>query len=42
MMNKGMFSSDSCEWETPQAFFDTVNGFYHFDLDVCASHSNAR
>jgi len=42
MMNKGMFSSGSCEWETPQAFFDTVNGLYHFDLDVCASHSNAK
>jgi site-specific DNA-methyltransferase (adenine-specific) len=32
----------STEWETPQDFFDTLNAEFHFTLDVCASHQNAK
>jgi phage N-6-adenine-methyltransferase len=37
-----MFSSSSDEWETPQEFFNAVNAVYRFDLDVCATHANAK
>jgi phage N-6-adenine-methyltransferase len=40
-MNRGMFSSSSCEWETPREFFDAVNDVFHFSLDVCATRANA-
>jgi phage N-6-adenine-methyltransferase len=42
MINRGLFSSNSDEWETPQEFFDAVNEIFHFDLDVCASPANAK
>jgi site-specific DNA-methyltransferase (adenine-specific) len=41
-LNCGMFSSASDEWETPQEFFDAVDEVFHFTLDVCADHSNAK
>jgi phage N-6-adenine-methyltransferase len=41
-LNQGMFASASDEWETPREFFDAVDKVYHFDLDVCATHSNAK
>lgn len=37
-----MFSSQTCEWETPQTFFDELDAKYHFELDVCASPENAK
>jgi phage N-6-adenine-methyltransferase len=36
------FSSNSDDWETPQSFFDQLNRIYHFEVDVCASHHNAK
>ena len=42
MLNKGMYSSASEEWETPQDFFDSLDGEYHFTLDVCATADNAK
>lgn len=42
MNTKVMFSSKSDEWETPQAFFDSVNLEFNFDLDVCASFYNHK
>lgn len=42
MNNEVMFSSKTCEWETPQAFFDALNDEFHFDLDVCAIAENAK
>lgn len=42
MNNEVMFSSKTCEWETPQAFFDALNDEFHFDLDVCATAENAK
>lgn len=41
-MNKAMLSSNTCEWETPQLFFDALNAEYHFDVDVCATENNAK
>ena len=42
-MNKdAMFSSATCEWETPLDFFQRQNALYHFDLDVCATPENAK
>ena len=29
-------------WETPQILFDDLDREFHFDLDVCASHDNAK
>lgn len=36
------FSSKSVEWETPQHFFDELHDEFHFELDVCATQSNAK
>jgi len=39
----GMFSSMSCEWETPQHIFDALNvEFGPFELDPCASPDKAK
>lgn len=43
MNTEVLFSSKSDEWSTPQDFFDKVNAeFGPFDLDPCASESNAK
>lgn len=36
------FSSETDLWATPQDFFDKLNAAYRFDLDVCATHDNAK
>ncbi|GEA16775.1 DNA N-6-adenine-methyltransferase of bacteriophage [Moorella sp. E308F] len=41
-INKGLFSSASDEWETPQELFDQLNEEFHFDLDPCATPQNAK
>ena len=41
-INEGMFTSNTDLWETPQDFFDKMNEEFHFELDVCASHDNAK
>ncbi|SHJ64922.1 DNA N-6-adenine-methyltransferase (Dam) [Desulfofundulus thermosubterraneus DSM 16057] len=42
MLNEGMFSSRTGEWETPQTFFEALNAEFHFTLDVCARPENAK
>lgn len=42
MLNQGMFSSNSSEWETPQDLFDSLNRQFHFSLDACATPQNAK
>ncbi len=37
-----MFSSKTDEWETPQDFFDELDKEFHFTLDPCATHENAK
>lgn len=41
-MNKVMYSSSTCEWETPQDFFDNLNEEFCFTLDPCSTHENAK
>lgn len=41
-MNDALFSSKTCEWETPAYLFEEYNYKYHFDLDVCATNENAK
>ncbi|RKO68086.1 DNA N-6-adenine-methyltransferase [Desulfofundulus salinus] len=42
MLNEGMFSSRTGEWETPQTFFEALNAEFRFTLDVCARPENAK
>lgn len=42
MLNKGMFTSDSAEWETPKWLFDSYNMKYGFTLDPAATAENAK
>lgn len=42
MFNTSLFSSKTNEWATPQAFFDELNTEFHFTLDPCARHDNAK
>ncbi len=41
-MNEVLLSSRSNEWETPQDFFDRLNKAFHFTLDPCCTHDNAK
>ena len=41
-MNKVHFSSETPEWGTPQALFDTLNKEFNFTLDPCATKENAK
>ncbi len=36
------FSSESNEWYTPQALFDTLNKEFRFTLDPCATKQSAK
>ena len=42
MINKGLFTSKTSEWETPQWLFDELNKEFHFELDVCATKENTK
>lgn len=42
MINKGMMSSNTPEWSTPQDTFDTLNALFNFTVDVCATKENAK
>jgi phage N-6-adenine-methyltransferase len=42
-INKGMLSSNTDQWATPQDFFDKLNAAYGpFTTDVCADASNTK
>lgn len=36
------FSSNRDDWETPQALFEELDAEYHFTLDPCSTHANAK
>ena len=36
------FSSETVEWETPQALFDELDNVFNFQLDVCATADNRK
>jgi phage N-6-adenine-methyltransferase len=42
MGHAARFSSATCEWATPQDFFDRLNAGYQFTLDPCATPGNAK
>lgn len=42
MITPGIMSSKTDDWETPQEFFNKLNGEFNFDLDVCATPENAK
>ena len=39
---KGCMLSQSNEWATPRAFFDELDREFHFTLDPCSTHDNAK
>lgn len=41
-INKGLMSSESQEWATPQAFFDELNKEFNFTLDPCCTELNKK
>lgn len=41
-MNRGLFTSSTCEWATPQYVFDALDAEFGFTLDVCATAANAK
>jgi site-specific DNA-methyltransferase (adenine-specific) len=42
MITSGMLSSKTPEWATPQGLFDELNAEFHFNLDPCSTHENAK
>lgn len=42
MINKGLFTSSTDEWATPQDFFQTLDEEFHFTLDPCSTDNNAK
>jgi phage N-6-adenine-methyltransferase len=41
-MNRGLFTSKTPEWSTPQDFFDRLDSEFKFTTDVCATEENAK
>lgn len=41
-INQSWYTSTTDEWATPQAVFDQLNAEFHFTLDPCSSHENAK
>jgi len=40
--NRGLFSSASHYWATPQEVFNSLDAEFHFTLDACATPENAK
>lgn len=41
-MNKGLFSSNTCEWETPIDLFNILDHEFNFTLDPCSNNNNFK
>ena len=41
-INKGLFTSNTDLWATPQDFFNKMNDEFNFELDVCATSENTK
>lgn len=39
---KVMYMSNSNEWTTPQSLFNKLDQEFHFNLDPCSTHQNAK
>jgi phage N-6-adenine-methyltransferase len=42
MLTKGLFTSNTVEWSTPQYVFDWLNKEFKFQIDVCATKENTK
>ena len=42
MITSGLMSSNTDDWATPQAFFDTLSQEFQFTLDPCCSENNRK
>ena len=42
MLTKGMFTSNTPEWATPRGFYEELDREFHFNLDPCSTHENAK
>jgi len=42
MINEGLFSSNTNEWATPDNFYKELDAEFHFNLDPCCTHENAK
>ena len=41
-ITKGLYSSETDLWATPQELFDRLDAEFHFTLDACATPENAK
>ncbi len=41
-IHQSLYCSESCEWPTPQNFFDMLDSELHLTLDPCATSHNAK
>ena len=41
-INESWYTSSSQEWATPQKVFDELDAEFHFTLDPCSTHENAK
>jgi len=41
-INKGLMTSKTHEWSTPQDLFDELDKEFYFTLDPCCTHENAK
>lgn len=42
MINKGLMSSNTNEWGTPQDLFDKLDAHFKFTLDPCSTDTNCK
>ena len=42
MINKGLMSSNTDEWATPQKLYDGLNKEFNFTLDPCCTKENHK
>ena len=42
LINRGLFTSERQDWETPLALFRLLDAEFGFELDVCATPANAK
>jgi len=40
MLNKGLFTSASCQWATPKELYEALDLEFHFDFDPCPLSDN--
>ena len=41
-MDRALLSTGKDDWETPKDFYEKLNDEFHFTLDPCCTHENAK